>query len=157
MMNLKSTTLLLAIASCLSAKGATKIMLDAVATIESSNNPRAVGDSGRALGKYQFHEIAWNQVTKMREEKGLQTFIYRTRAMNQYIAEIYANDYLDWIDTNLSKHLGRQALPWEVYAAYNQGLSAFIKMNCDFNALPSHTQKACLHIAQLTQSSIPKR
>lgn len=36
-----------------------KIILLAFAFVESSNNPNAIGDSGLAYGKYQFHFARW--------------------------------------------------------------------------------------------------
>jgi len=34
-------------------------LLDAIAHVESNNNPDAVGDNGRAIGSYQIHHRYW--------------------------------------------------------------------------------------------------
>jgi hypothetical protein len=45
--------------------------LEVIATIESSNNPNAIGDGGKAIGLYQLHEgviLDWNKVHKQNLE-----------------------------------------------------------------------------------------
>lgn len=41
------------------------LLLDAIARVESNGNPRAVGDSGRALGVYQIHKSYWKDGTRI--------------------------------------------------------------------------------------------
>ncbi len=36
-----------------------EFLLDAIAQVESNNNPDAVGDGGRAIGAYQIHRPYW--------------------------------------------------------------------------------------------------
>lgn len=36
-----------------------EFLLDAIARVESNNNPDAVGDNGRAIGSYQIHRRYW--------------------------------------------------------------------------------------------------
>ena len=36
-----------------------EFLLDAIAHVESDNNPKAVGDNGRAIGSYQIHRRYW--------------------------------------------------------------------------------------------------
>lgn len=36
-----------------------EFLLDAIAHVESNNNPDAVGDNGRAIGSYQIHRRYW--------------------------------------------------------------------------------------------------
>jgi len=40
-------------------------LLDAIASVESNNNPNAVGDSGRAMGPYQIHKLYWKDGTRI--------------------------------------------------------------------------------------------
>jgi soluble lytic murein transglycosylase-like protein len=40
-------------------------LLDAIALVESRSNPKAVGDSGRALGLYQIHRRYWIDGTRI--------------------------------------------------------------------------------------------
>ena len=40
-------------------------VLDAIATVESRNDPCAVGDDGRAVGAYQIHERYWTDVRRI--------------------------------------------------------------------------------------------
>lgn len=38
--------------------------LDALASVESNRNDRAVGDRGKALGRYQIHKVYWQDATE---------------------------------------------------------------------------------------------
>lgn len=40
-------------------------LLDAIAEIESGNDPRAIGDKGKALGTYQIHRSYWKDGTRI--------------------------------------------------------------------------------------------
>ncbi len=40
-------------------------LLDAIAVVESGDNPGAVGDHGRALGVYQIHRSYWTEGTQI--------------------------------------------------------------------------------------------
>jgi len=40
-------------------------LLDAIAHVESRNDPNAVGDSGRARGVYQVHRLYWEDGTRL--------------------------------------------------------------------------------------------
>jgi soluble lytic murein transglycosylase-like protein len=131
-------------------------MLKAVATVESSNNPKAIGDNGNALGMYQLHKPAWEQISKQRENAGLKIWTW-SYAIDKDISSIYASAYMDWLSDGLKKRIGRIPEPWEVYAAYNRGLGGFAKADYKFSSLPTHTQKACQKITSLTQNSNQKR
>jgi hypothetical protein len=41
------------------------LLLDAIAKVESHNNPASVGDSGRAAGMYQIHRPYWADGTRI--------------------------------------------------------------------------------------------
>lgn len=129
-------------------------MVSAVAFVESSNNTSAIGDNGKALGLYQLHKEAWEQVSEQRRNNGQPVYSWRVYAHHRNISTEYATSYLKWISKRLEIKLKRKPLPWEVYASYNCGLTAFIRMNCKFENLPKTTQRACLKIAKLTRSSI---
>ena len=149
-------TLLFALAFTTTAYAVSPAMLEAVAMVESSNNPKAVGDSGLARGLYQLHKPAWEQVSQARKKAGLPIWDW-SYAHDRQISGIYASAYLDWLSDGLKKRLGRIPEPWEVYASYNRGLTGFAKLGYSFECLPKHTQKACLKIkASLTPSSVRK-
>lgn len=135
--------------------GITEQELTVFGTIESSNNPEAVGDGGKARGEFQFHESAWAQTSKLRKAKGKKIFHY-SYAHDRAIARAYAQDYIEWFETQLAKRLGRKPELWEVYAAYNRGLEGFARLNYQFDRLPPHTQRACLRISSLLSQSSTK-
>lgn len=39
-------------------------LLDAIATVESNNNPNAVGDGGKAIGVFQIHRVYWQDAVQ---------------------------------------------------------------------------------------------
>jgi predicted component of type VI protein secretion system len=41
------------------------LLLDAIAKVESHNNPASIGDSGRAAGMYQIHRYYWADATRI--------------------------------------------------------------------------------------------
>ena len=155
-MNHKNHNILALFALTVSASAATPQMLQAVAFVESTNNPQAIGDSGLARGMYQMHKPAWEQVSASRKSAGLPVYDW-SYAHDKVISVAYAKAYLEWLEAGLRKRLGREPQPWEVYASYNRGLQGFAKLDYDFGNLPKHTQRACLKVAQSTQSLIPKR
>jgi soluble lytic murein transglycosylase-like protein len=71
-MRLSSVFLSAAAALCLLAVGGVStaedeefdLLLDAIAEVESRNEPNAVGDSGRAVGVYQIHRPYWEDGTR---------------------------------------------------------------------------------------------
>lgn len=131
--------------------------LDKVAMIESSRNPAAVGDGGKALGEFQFHKAAWEQVSASRKAKGKTAHDY-SYAHDRAIAREYAREYLGWLERSLEKRLGRKPQEWEIYAAYNRGLGGFAKLGYKFENLPPHTQRACSRLSSPpTPASTSKR
>jgi len=49
-----------------------EIFLDAIAQVESSDNPEAWGDGGRAMGRYQVHpDRLWSEAKRWRLEPKL--------------------------------------------------------------------------------------
>jgi hypothetical protein len=70
-----STILLLTCAAGLAQSGAghrdlpaqvdLSMLLDAIAMVESNNNPAAIGDGGRAAGAYQIHRAYWTDGTRL--------------------------------------------------------------------------------------------
>jgi soluble lytic murein transglycosylase-like protein len=154
-MNNRIINLIVLIATFANASAASKEMLHAVAKIESSDNPKAIGDGGLARGLYQMHKPAWEQISTSRKARGEQTWGW-SYAHDRHISGIYASEYLDWLAESLKKRLCRIPEPWEVYAAYNRGLNGFKKLDYSFDNLPSHTKRSCLILKKLSQYSTPK-
>jgi hypothetical protein len=46
-------------------EGQMDLLLDAIAKVESRNNPASIGDSGRAAGMYQIHRSYWADGTRI--------------------------------------------------------------------------------------------
>jgi hypothetical protein len=121
--------------------------------IESSHNCLAVGDSGLAIGEFQFHADAWEQTSTFRKTLGKKVYGY-DKATDKVIATDYCKDYLQWIANRLQARLGREPLNWEIYASFNRGVGAFAKVGYSFDRLPSWTKRSCTMIAQETGEKI---
>ena len=121
-------------------------LLDLVAGIESSHNPKAIGDSGLARGEFQFHRAAWQQVSDLRTKQGRVAYPYGD-AHNREVAKGYAEDYLTIIAKSLTAKMGRKPKAWEIYAAFNRGVGGFKALGYRFDNLPSHTKRSCTKIA----------
>jgi len=59
-----SVVLSLAISSCVFAAPPSDAWFKAIATVESSNNPAAIGDGGKAIGLYQIHKCYWQDAVQ---------------------------------------------------------------------------------------------
>ncbi len=51
--------------ACLAEDEHLDLLLDAIAKVESHNDPNAIGDSGRAVGVYQIHRSYWQDGTRI--------------------------------------------------------------------------------------------
>lgn len=122
-------------------------LLDLVAGIESSHNPKAIGDSGLARGEFQFHRDAWQQVSNLRKAQGGVAYPYAD-AHRREVAKGYAEDYLNIIGKSLTAKMGRKPKAWEIYAGFNRGLGGFKTLGYRFDRLPAHTQRSCTKIAK---------
>jgi len=67
-------------------------LLNAIAVIESNNNPKAVGDNGEAVGIYQIHKIYVDDVNRILP-KGCRKFSYVER-WNPFYSRLMVKMYL---------------------------------------------------------------
>lgn len=116
--------------------------VSAVGKIESSNNPNAVGDSGRARGEFQFWKPAWDQINAARKARGQPQYDWAVYAHDKAIAGQYAYEYLSWIESSLCRRLKRQPSKAEIYAGFNLGLGSFAKRGYDLSKVPASTKNA---------------
>lgn len=154
-MNNKILNLIVLVLISATASGASQEMLREVAKIESSDNPKALGDNGLARGLYQMHKPAWDQISAARKARGEETWSW-SYAHDRHISGLYASEYLDWLAKGLQKRLCRIPEPWEIYAAYNRGLTGFAKLDYKFENLPNHTKRSCQTLKKLSPSSTSK-
>lgn len=106
---------------------ALEVDLSLISQIESSNNPHAVGDNGKALGLYQLHK---EPILDFNRSQNAQ--ISHQDAFNQEIAYMLADWYLN---TKIPQYIGYYAK--KGYAiqdtlenrltAYNMGIGALLK------------------------------
>ena len=119
--------------------------LDSVAMIESSFNPNAVGDKGKALGAYQLHEDAWIDACKWLEHNDNGQFVesfswlvghindqWKTRAKDPVISRIVAKSYFSLLYYRFQKR-GIKPTDIQLYMAYNMGFGGAAKSNFNIN------------------------
>ncbi len=98
-----------------------KIDLSAIAKIESSGNPLAIGDNGKAIGMYQLHKavvIDYNKATGSN---------YRHKDM---LDASIANKVANWYFGDLARMLryyGKPVTVENVLTAYNIGIGKAVK------------------------------
>lgn len=107
------------------------IDLGAIAKIESSNNPKAIGDNGKAFGLYQIQQpllIDYNKANKTR---------YTLKDM---LDPIKAEKVATWAFTaylpRLLRHYGKPVTVNNLLVAYNAGIGNAIK-----GRVPTTTKK----------------
>lgn len=114
--------------------------IDLIGKVESSNDPRAVGDWGRARGEMQFWRVTWDDCTRQRKARGLPTWGFEY-AHNRAVARLYARSWLDYIEERLARATGRKPSLGEIYAAYNVGVAGYARRGYSLAACPSVTRR----------------
>lgn len=101
--------------------------VDAVAQVETGGEAApdsAVGDGGKAKGRFQFHKPAWTDCSTVRKAAGLKTWPY-AKATDPVIAREYARTWLTHLRERITAEIGRPAFAHEVWLAYNLGFAGF--------------------------------
>ena len=106
-------------------------MLKALALIESNDNPNAIGDrsnpDGPALGPYQIHQHAWNEISDWRAKHGMDVRPYHT-ATDPQSSKYYALSFMTWIQSEFVTHHKALPSPQLLYACYSLGPSIIPKI-----------------------------
>jgi hypothetical protein len=132
---------LLITAAAVQATVITDQFLERVAHVESGHRADAVGDSGKAVGAFQFWAIGWEHASQLRKASGQPVWPYYA-ARDYAKSKEYARTYLTYIERSLAKALGRQPTVGEIYAAWNCGLGRFRQLGYDLNRVPATTKRA---------------
>lgn len=104
-----------------------KTWLDAVQSVETggeANPDKAVGDGGKAKGRFQFHRTAWSDCSIVRKAQGKKVYPY-SKATDPAIATEYATTWLTFLRERLTAEIGRPAMAHEVWLAFNLGFAGF--------------------------------
>jgi hypothetical protein len=124
-------------------------LVRAVSIVESGNNPEAVGDSGRAVGPFQFWEIAWRDVSEnYREPRGLAVWPY-SKASNLGASKVYAVNFFDLQRIRFIKSAGREPSVRDLYALFNLGFEGYRRRGFNLERCPKITQRAAVKVEQL--------
>lgn len=130
--------LLLLLAAC-SLKAVTPGQVEAVISIESSGNPKAIGRLGER-GLCQFFPAAWADTTLWRARHGLPTYGYYSWALDDGVGREYATSWLTFLEERLTARLGRKPTIGELYAAHQLGFAGFASKGFDLRRCPKITR-----------------
>ena len=101
---------------------ASMVDLKALAMVESSGNPAAVGDKGRALGLFQAHAGCVSDVNR-----ALGTKYSHRDVLDPEVAVVVASAYLEGVIPGYLKHYGIKDTLENRLTAYNMGIGAVVK------------------------------
>ena len=102
-------------------------LLEAISIVESNNNDRAIGDSGKAVGRFQIHKTYVDEVNRICKLKRIgKTFTYEDRTDGKKSREMVVI-YLSFWGDQYQKNTGKTAT-MEVIAKIHNG-HAFWKRN----------------------------
>lgn len=68
-------------------------LLDAIATVESNNDPNAVGDKGEAIGVYQIHKIYVDDVNRILRYPAFSYADRQDARKSRSMASVYLRHY----------------------------------------------------------------
>lgn len=116
-----------------------RALTSALSLIESNDNDLAIGDrrslDGPAIGRFQIHQSAWEDITAMRAKEGRAGFTYHS-AHNRYAAEEYAYYLLNAINAEFIRHHRHSPHPSVLYACWSLGPSIIPKIKLMRNLTP---------------------
>lgn len=119
---------------------AAEFNLRLLADLESYGGKYLVGDGGASRGWYHMGKAAWNDTTKRRKELKLEVRSWRDGTSTKYWCDVYAKDHLAWLESELSRGLGRRPSEALLYCAWNAGLARVLRSEGDIRKLPLDTQ-----------------
>lgn len=133
------TRLILLLASASLLPAVTPGQVEAVISVESSGNPKAIGRLGER-GLCQFFPAAWADTTLWRARHGLPTYGYGTWALDEGVGREYATSWLTMLEDRLKTALGRKPTIGELYAAHQLGFAGFRSKGFDLRRCPRITR-----------------
>jgi len=113
-------------------------LLKAIATIESSNRPEAIGDGGRARGLYQMHLAAVLDCGGTKSDWFALT--------NAAVAHKFAGLFLTKLTRQLSREGIQNPSPATLYMVWNCGWTGAKRLGFDVRRAPAATRRACKRI-----------
>lgn len=112
--------------------------IDAIQVVESggeANPDAAVGDGGKAKGRFQFHKSAWEDCSKVRKANKERVHPY-SKAKDPAIAREYARTWLTHLRRRLTAQIGRPADAAETWLLYNLGWTGFERFGFHYALVP---------------------
>lgn len=108
-----------------------RALTGALSLIESNDKDLAVGDrhslDGPAIGRFQIHQSAWDDINELRKKDGLPCFTYHS-AYNPLASTEYAYYLLNAIRAEFIRCHGHPPAPELLYACWSLGPSTIKKI-----------------------------
>jgi hypothetical protein len=145
-------SLLLSVAT-VGAESVPERWIDAIQIIESggeANPDAAIGDGGKARGRFQFHKSAWEDCSKVRKANKERVHPY-AKAKDPVIAREYARTWLTHLRRRLTARIGRPADAAETWLLYNLGWAGFERFDFHYALVPPAKFEKALAVLNLSR------
>ena len=116
-------------------------LIDAIAIVESNFNYSAVGDNGKALGAWQFHRAAWEDVRRVHPVVG-QHCINTFGTTNAAAQRLAAETYLAILRKRLAGAGVASPTPAQLLCCWQMGFTGFRRIGFNAHRAPATTQRA---------------
>lgn len=142
-------------AAALASQAVPEALVDAVEAVESSGRgaKTPTGDSGKAIGPFQFHRESWEDCSAIRKKAGLRVWPYASAA-DPVRSREYARTWLTVLRIRLAKDIGRTPFPGEIWLAYNLGYDGFKEYRFQWGLVPLRRFEKARKVNALTHGKL---
>jgi hypothetical protein len=142
-------------AAALASQAVPEALVDAVEAVESSGRgaKTPTGDSGKAIGPFQFHRESWADCSAVRKKAGLRVWPYSSAA-DPVRSREYARTWLTVLRIRLMKDIGRTPFPGEIWLAYNLGYDGFKEYRFQWGLVPLRRFEKARKVNALTHGKL---
>ena len=121
--------------------------MDAVALVESGNNPKALGDNGKAWGAWQMHKAAiqdandWLKANRMPQQEGADLKTYEGQKFLAYAYMLLCKERLERSNV--------EATYERLYICFAYGFQAFKEKEFETEKVPKRKQEDLQRVMNL--------
>lgn len=115
--------------------------IDALSHVESLGKDHAVGDNGRAKGRFQVHHGTWSFISELRRRQSLPVYTY-SHATNAEVAQAYVLSYFRHYEGVHRLAEGRSLNDTERLLIWQLGYAGARKINFDITRAKPHNRRA---------------
>jgi hypothetical protein len=112
-------------------------MLEAIAAVESGNSRHAIGDGGKAIGRFQMHPAAWQDANDRLAAEGYKTYP-RSRWRDPVAQDMIAHAYLRILRDRLATAGVAKPSPAQLALCWNLGFTGAKAYGFDPDQAPAN-------------------